>query len=237
MVQGRLLVSEAVQAGIKVRFVLARLSDGDLLEAIAVPDADKFVLDDAAFDRLNDTSTPQGVLALCDIPEPSRQLGDLDGWLLVADGITDPGNLGTILRSAEASGAAGVVVTAGTVDPFGPKCIRASAGACFYVPVYRVSGLAEVSRGGYTLVGTTSHPGPRVRDLWSVNLGGRVAIVMGNESAGMPEDAPVEYFVTVPHQGRSESLNVAMAATVIATHVGRASSGTPKSKPADERLP
>lgn len=225
MVQGIVLVQQAVDAGISLRFVVARLSEASLLDSVAVPPEKKNVMEDVDFDRLNDTASPQGILAVCDIPTPGTPLDEVEGWCLVAAGVSDPGNLGTILRSAEASGAAAVVVTTGTVDPFSPKCVRSSAGAGFYVPVYRVNALEEVAHAGFILVGTTSHPGPRVRDLWSEALEGRVAIVLGNESKGLPADSPVEFFLTVPHRGRSESMNVAMAATVITAHIGRSRRG------------
>jgi TrmH family RNA methyltransferase len=97
------------------------------------------------------------------------------------------------------------------VDPFNPKVIRASAGAVFHVPVLTAT-LEAVSAAGLRLVGTSSHLGDRHVDAdWS----GRVAIVLGNEAHGLSDDAPVDDWVRIEHHGRAESLNVAMAATLL----------------------
>ncbi len=131
---------------------------------------------------------------------------------MVVDALNDPGNLGTILRSSEAAGIDAVVLTPGSVDPFNPKVIRASAGAVFHVPVVGAS-LDDVRQAGIRLIGTSSHQGVQHREAdWS----GRVAIVLGNESHGLPDDADVDQWVTIAHRGRAESLNVAMAATLLA---------------------
>lgn len=186
-------------------------------------DVDVHEVDPRAFDDVNDTSTPQGVLAVCDMPA-SVPIAAGDGWYIVAHGISDPGNLGTLIRSAEAAGATGVVVTHGTVDPFSPKAVRASAGALFHVPLTFVRDLGDPALAGLHLIGTTSHIGPAVEDLWHSDVAGHVGIVFGNEAHGLAEDEPVSRWIRIPHSGRSESLNVAMAAAVVAMHVGRTQS-------------
>jgi RNA methyltransferase, TrmH family len=119
--------------------------------------------------------------------------------------------LGTIIRSAEAAGADAVAVTPGTVDETNPKVVRASAGAIFHVPVV-VGTLAQVAAAGLRLIGTSSHRGtPHTAADWR----GRIAIVAGNESAGLGDEAVIEEWVRIEHRGRAESLNVAMAATVL----------------------
>jgi TrmH family RNA methyltransferase len=131
--------------------------------------------------------------------------------VVVADGIADPGNLGTILRSAEAAGVDAVVLTPGTVDALNPKAVRASAGSLFHVPIV-AAGLADVGAAGLRRIGTSSHHGIPHDDVdWT----GRVAIVLGSEAHGLPADAPVDDWVRIAHAGRAESLNVAMAATVL----------------------
>jgi TrmH family RNA methyltransferase len=139
-------------------------------------------------------------------------------FVLVADRITDPGNLGTIMRSAEACGVEVVVATPGTVDALNPKVVRASAGALFHVPVLGAT-LAAVRSAGLRLVGTSSHRGATHTTYdWT----GRVAVVLGSEAHGLPDDAPVDDWVRIDHRGRAESLNVAMAATVVAFEAARA---------------
>jgi TrmH family RNA methyltransferase len=145
-------------------------------------------------------------------------------WLLVLHEVSDPGNLGTLMRTAEAAGARGVVLVGSTVDPWSPKVVRASAGAVFHVPVWQIDSLQVLSDAGVRLIGTTSHDSIGVSHIESVyesDLDGLLGIVLGNEAHGLPADAEVDSWVTVEHVGRSESLNVAMAGTVIAMQVAR----------------
>jgi TrmH family RNA methyltransferase len=128
------------------------------------------------------------------------------------------------MRTAEAAGARGVVLVGSTVDPWSPKVVRASAGAVFHVPVWQIDSLQVLSDAGVRLIGTTSHDSLGVSHIESVyesDLDGLLGIVLGNEAHGLPADAEVDSWVTVEHVGRSESLNVAMAGTVIAMQVAR----------------
>jgi TrmH family RNA methyltransferase len=161
-------------------------------------------------ERVASTETPQPVMAV--IERRTAELADATGWVVVADRIADPGNLGTIMRSAEAAGAVGVVLTPGTVDAFNPKVVRASAGSLFHVGIIEGVGLEAVKQRGYRLIGTTSHGAV---DYLDADFSGPVAIVLGNESQGVDPDAPVDEWVTITHKGRSESLNVAMAGTIL----------------------
>ena len=167
-------------------------------------------------DRLASTESPQPVLAVVRIPPPTFDLTAAD-LVVVADRIADPGNLGTILRSAEAAGFDGVVLTAGSVDPFNPKVVRASAGAVFRLAVLHAD-LAAVKAAGLRTIGTSSHRGSAHTEA---DLNGRIALVVGNEARGLPDDAAVDEWVTIRHHGRAESLNVAMAATVLCFEAAR----------------
>lgn len=177
-------------------------------------------------ERVATTVTPQPVLAVVERRvAPATLLGDPGtSFVIVVDRFADPGNAGTVLRSAEAAGADAVVCTPGTVDLFNPKVVRASAGALFHVPVVVDLPLDAFPRSGWRVFGTTSHLGsdgvpPTPYD--EVDLDGRIAFVLGNEAHGLAPDAAVDRWVTIPHAGRSESLNVAMAATVLAFDVAR----------------
>ena len=215
VVEGPVMCDEARRAGLE--FVDVFVREGD--EEAASADSDVSVLDRRSFDSVAPTETPRSPMAVCRIPR-SVDLRSVDGWILVADGISDPGNLGTIIRSAEAAGASCVVVTKGSTDPWSPKCVRSSAGALFHVPVVKVERLVEVVDAGFDTVGTTSHAEvTRAIDVHEADFAGRVALVFGNEAHGLSPDAPVARWVTVVHEGRSESLNVAMAATVVERRV------------------
>jgi TrmH family RNA methyltransferase len=210
VVEGPVLVSEATAAGwdIEAEFVAP---DGS-----PVSDAPVFELAPGVIERVASTDAPQPNLAIVSMPPPAGTL-DEASFVVVADHLSDPGNLGTILRSGEAAGVDVVVLTPGSVDPFNPKVVRASAGALFHVPVVTAP-LDEVRAAGLRLVGTSSHEGERHTDAqWS----GRVAIVLGNEAHGLPADAAVDEWVRIEHQGRAESLNVAMAATVLVFEAAR----------------
>jgi TrmH family RNA methyltransferase len=174
-----------------------------------------FGLAEGVLERVATTESPQPLLAIVrqrDLPVPS----DVD-FVVVGDRIADPGNAGTIIRSAEAAGADAVVFTEGSVDPYNPKVVRATAGSLFRIPVLTRS-LAEVAALGVQLVATSSHRGEAYTDT---DLTARIAVVLGNEAHGVPDDAPVHRWITIPHHGGAESLNVAMAATVLAFEVAR----------------
>lgn len=151
------------------------------------------------------------------VRQRSSELPANPTFVLVGDRLADPGNAGTIIRSAEAAGAEAVVFTAGSVDLYNPKVVRASAGSLFRVPVLSME-LAALQSAGLRLLATSSHCGDAYTD---VDLCQPVALMVGNEAHGVADDAPVDGWITIPHAGVAESLNVAMAATVIAFEVAR----------------
>ena len=204
VVEGPTLVREALAAGwpIEAEFVAPG--------GRPVTQAPAFELAEGVLERVATTEHPQPNLAIVAIPVREGVL-DRASLVVVADELNDPGNLGTILRSAEAAGVDAVVLTPGSVDPYNPKVVRASAGAVFHVPVMGAA-LGDVRAAGLRLVGTSSHlGGPHTVADWS----GRVAIVLGSEAHGLADDAPVDAWVRIEHRGRAESLNVAMAATLL----------------------
>ena len=227
VVEGPVLLAEAVEAGWTCvgQFVPAG-SDAAIDGAGPV-----FELADGVLERVAPTEAPQPPLAIVAMPEIDDGLLETASFAVVLDRVSDPGNLGTILRSAEAAGADLVVVTPGGVDPYNPKVVRSSAGALFHVPVITAT-IEEVAAAGLELFGTSSHrhPGRTVTVYTEAVLAGRIAIVMGNEAAGLPDGwndqvGPIRSWVTIPHQGRSESLNVAMATTVLVFEAARQRGG------------
>ncbi len=205
-----MLIAEAVAAGweIEAEFVAPH--------GAPVTDCPLFELADGVIERVASTERPQPNLAIVMIPTTTISWDELS-FVVVADQLADPGNLGTILRSAEAAGVEAVVLTSGSVDPFNPKVVRASAGALFHVPVIAAD-IEEIRAAGLQLVGTSSHQGDRHTEAdWC----GRIAIVLGNEAHGLPDGAPMDRWVRIVHQGRAESLNVAMAATILVFEAAR----------------
>lgn len=210
VVEGEPLIREACRAGWQPFEVLRSSSSTVDVGARTV-----LVAAEGVVERVATTETPRGEIATFE--RRTGTIPDGECWTVVVDGVSDPGNLGTIIRCAEAAGAAAVVLVRGTTDAFAPKVVRASAGAIFHVPICEVATLDEVRRVGMRLVGTTSGPG--ATPFRAADLSGRIGIVVGNEAHGLDADAPVDGWVTIPHSGRAESLNVAMAAAVLCFEV------------------
>jgi RNA methyltransferase, TrmH family len=181
-------------------------------------------LEPGVLQRVAGTVTPQPVLAVVGMDETG--IADLSGSgpVIVCVDVRDPGNLGTVLRSAEASGAAGVVCCDGTVDVYNPKCVRASAGALFHVGV--VSGGAPLAvldvlgAAGRRRLGSAVGLGTSYEDA---DLAAPLALVLGNEAWGLPADliSALDGMVSIPMEGRSESLNVGMACAVLCFEAAR----------------
>lgn len=175
-------------------------------------------LGSGVMERIAGTVTPQPVFAV--VRWRDSRLDELSGADLVLVGVDvrDPGNAGTLLRSAEAAGAAAVVLCAGSVEATNPKTVRASAGSIFHVHLVEGGDPLEVldvlARMGLHRLGAVAHGG---KPYDQVDLTGPVALVVGNEAWGLPEsvDRLLDGRVTIPHVGRSESLNVGMAASIL----------------------
>ncbi|HEV3353985.1 MAG TPA: RNA methyltransferase [Acidimicrobiales bacterium] len=169
-------------------------------------------------ERTADTVTPQPLAAIVGCVDVELDAVQGTAFVVVCVDVRDPGNLGAVLRIAEASGAGAVICCEGCVDAYSPKTVRASAGSLFHVPV--VAGgeplevLDRIGRWGVHRWATDAHRG---EPYDSVDLTAPTAIVLGNEAHGLGDDvaAAVDGSVTIPIAGRTESLNVGMAAAVL----------------------
>ena len=222
------LIEEALASGVSISQVLVSSNPSpriqQLLKRLA-PQTAIYEVTPKVFEALPSTQTPQGILALARVPHWSE--ADLcrrqPALLLVLSGLQDPGNLGTILRSAEAFGATGVLLTQGTVSPYNAKAVRASAGALFRIPT--LYGLTETEtvtllrRKRARLFASVVEGG---KQLSEIDLTGPVAIALGSEGAGLPSEllAAGKPF-TIPMAPAVESLNVAIAAAVILYEIAR----------------
>lgn len=227
--EGAKVVGQALDSafGVEVIFLdpaAAGPAEIEIVERAAAAGAPVLELAPGVVERVAGTVTPQPLLAV--VPLLDRPLHRLprDGTLVVCAEVRDPGNLGTLLRSVEAAGMHGVVCSEGTVDPYNPKCVRASAGALFHVPLVvggnTVQVLGQLGTWGLQRLGTSARGGG---SLWATDLTGPIALVLGNEAAGLPPEveACLDGHVTIPIEGRAESLNVGMAATVLVYEVAR----------------
>lgn len=181
--------------------------------------AKSYCVSERVLTKIADTETPQGVIALCKIKENSfDELLLQKKLLLVLDRISDPGNLGTILRTADAAGAVGVVLLAGCADVYAPKTVRATMGSVFHIPI--VSGIEEESfvssahKAGYQVLVTCLDG---LENLYDADLSGSLALVMGNEIKGVSEGllAAADKRIYIPMAGRAESLNVSVASGIV----------------------
>lgn len=221
-------IEEAIRSGLRFRAVFfaesAQPRAGRLLPQFSA-NVEVLLLPDDVFQSVVATETPQGVAALVRLK--THKLEDLlaapEPLIVAAAGVQDPGNLGTIMRSAEAFGAAGLLVGAGTVSPYNPKVVRASAGSLFRLPVVGVEFPAVLSAlrdHGLKLLATSSHKGTAVEEA---ELTGGVVVLIGNEGAGLPKEImrQVDGQVSIPHAPGVESLNAGMAASIVLYEASR----------------
>jgi TrmH family RNA methyltransferase len=237
-IEGLRILEEAIRSGLRFTAVFFRESAQDRAERLLPQigaQVETLLLPDKLFDGLVPSESPQGVAALVRLKEFS--LDDVlekerlqVGPIIALAGLQDPGNLGTILRSSEAFGSAGVILVEGTVSPFNSKVVRASAGSVFRLPLIHGHGksttgkLEEVSEKlraqGIRLIATSSHKGT---PLDQADLNGKTAIFFGNEGAGLPRDvmAKMDEFISIPHAPQVESLNAGVAASIVLYEAAR----------------
>jgi RNA methyltransferase, TrmH family len=226
-IEGVHIVEEAIRSGLRFGAILFRES-AQALAARLLPQigshVETLLVPDKIFDSTVPSESPQGVAALVRLKESS--LDDLVerielGPIVVVVGLQDPGNLGTILRSAEAFGSAGVILGEGSVSRFNLKVIRASAGSLFRLPVVSAKTPGELDAivsqfraKGVRLLATSSHKGT---PLDQAALAGASAIFIGREGAGLPKSlmAQMDETIAIPHSPRVESLNAGVAASIV----------------------
>lgn len=181
---------------------------------------------DRLFRQLAGTRTPQGIAALTELPVFDLQttVASRNVVLVVACGLQDPGNLGTVIRSADALGASAVIALAGTVSPFNPKVIRSCVGSIFRVPVFagaKSANLFKLLRDlRVRILGTGPHSGLSVS---AVDLHGPVALLVGQEAAGLPPEISREAdsLLNIPIRPGADSLNAATATGVLLYEIAR----------------
>jgi TrmH family RNA methyltransferase len=228
-VEGLRILEEAIRCGLKFRAVFfneTAAGGAERLLSQLGAQVETLLLPDKLFASVVPSEAPQGVAALVRWKEFSLEdvlARSQAGPLLAIAGVQDPGNLGTILRSAEAFGAGGVVLGEGTVSPFNPKVVRASAGSVFRLPLARTKlseALDRMKALGLRLVATSSHKGT---PLPEAKLVGPLAIFIGSEGAGLPRDliAKMVEVVAIPHSPKVESLNAGVAASIVLYEVAR----------------
>jgi TrmH family RNA methyltransferase len=228
LAEGPQAVAEAFHCGARVTdlFVTApaRSRHQDLVAEIAGGGIPVHVVNGEIMDELAQTVTPQGLLAVCDfvdVPLAEVTAGAQPALVALLANVRDPGNAGTVLRTADAAGARAVVFADASVDPYNGKCVRASAGSLFHLPVVAGARLEEATsalrQAGLRIVAADGRAGRPLDDPGvQARLAEPTAWMFGNEAWGLPPElvALADEPVAVPIYGRAESLNLAAAAAV-----------------------
>ncbi len=197
VIEGPKMVDDAIAAGWQPLLIAGRGPQG----------AGRVAFSEKLFDALGDTKTSQGVLALFARPAERDLFARKDSIVVALDGVQDPGNVGTIIRLAAAFDAAGVALLPGCADPFGPKAIRASAGAVLLVPIASIAVEALNEKKLFAADGSGDVADPPARDA---------VLIFGSEGAGVSEELRKRSKrIAVPMSSRVESLNVAAAAAIL----------------------
>jgi TrmH family RNA methyltransferase len=223
LIEGEHLLLEAARASAQFEAVLVNRDKEEIYQRIKgeLPtDAPVYELASAVFATLVDTETPQGLAAVITAPVWPRDVwldkeGDLT--VLLLDAVQDPGNLGTIIRTAQAAGVDSILLGKGTVDPFNAKVVRSAMGALFRMPLIQID-LAEaipmLQSRGVTVVNASPHAGTH---HFEYAFPARVALLLGNEGRGVDEKylPLVDADVTIPMPGGTESLNVSITGAIL----------------------
>ena len=244
VVEGIKLVDEALEYGGVLDIIVSKslyeeIVSGDLSRNALLSDNGKHIIkqvkqgtsltvvSDAVFKSVSETITPQGILAVVDMPESGLLEGDYlkkayekSGKikLLVLEDTADPGNLGTIMRTAEAAGVTGVIMGKGTVDIFNPKVVRSTMGSIFRLPFSYVDDLKDIiirlKRDGISFYATHLKGKESYRDI---SYSDKAGILIGNEARGLSDEIAnlADTYVIIPMQGKVESLNAAVAAALM----------------------
>lgn len=208
LIEGDKLVRDAVSSGAAIETVYA-------LEGASVPDGVPAAYVSASvMDALSTQSTPQSLLAVARTPDTACPAAYPAGLIVALDRLQDPGNLGTILRTADALGAAGVLLSPDSVDPYSPKAVRAAMGSTYHLPVWIGDLTTELSRlkaQGYACICGHLRGEPTLPPH-----GENVALVVGNEGQGVSDAvAALCALYRLPMKGRAESLNAAVFAALM----------------------
>ena len=221
--EGPRLVAEALAAGLKPEavFVTRSYLESEKNLGAALPgEARCYLLEPPLFTRMVDTETPQEIAAIFPFKEPEytdAAAGDLS-LALIADGLQDPGNMGTAIRTAAAAGLDAFFYGPGCVDPYSPKALRSSAGALFHLPPTAMEDppaqLQSLKRSGVSVV--AARPGAK-RSFWEFDYRPKTAVLIGSESRGLSPElvAAADTSVCIPQFSPLDSLNAAVAAAVI----------------------
>ena len=214
LIEGERLVFDAVNSGIAPAHVLVSEGNEGIILRLAALNVSFTLVSESVLMSVADTENPQGIAAAVRTPDDTPPESYNGGLIVALDRLQDPGNLGTILRTADAFGASGILLSEGCADPYSPKALRAAMGSTYHIPVWQgdiIKELERLRRSGFALVcghleGEEALP----------KLPENRVLVIGNEANGVSEEtAGLCYLYRLPMKGRAESLNAAIAAAIL----------------------
>ncbi len=210
LLEGKRLVADALARGIKPRMVAVSQGFDEVFSLPLPPDA---VMSDKLFAGICETEAPQGVLAFFQIPWAGMEEIIDQERVVILDGLQDPGNVGTIVRTAEAFGFSGMIILEGTASPFSGKAVRASMGSCLGIRIARCA-IEDLRNIPHRIIALMAQGRNK---LSSGLFESKVAICFGQEAEGISKEIlDISYdTVSIPMKGATESLNVAVAAGIV----------------------
>lgn len=214
LVEGFHLVEEALAHGLVEEMIIKEGTD--LPQKWEVGDINLFSVHKDIFDAIADTDTPQGIAAVCKKPTFQDLEAGISAVLLI-DRVQDPGNIGTMIRTADAAGFDAVILGDGCADPYSPKVVRSTQGSLFHIPILKGSletWMEKLQQSGVKVYGTALQGAKPYREISKAD---RFAILVGNEGSGVSKELldKTDQNVYIPIYGKSESLNVAVAAGIL----------------------
>lgn len=220
LVEGFRFVSEALQSSYEVDVVIMSESSNDKWQEFQIQsklhhNTNVYQVNESIFKSISSTDTPQGIIAV--VKNKNIEVINEDGFFILADKIQDPGNMGTIIRTAHAAGALGVIVTKGSVDIFNEKTLRSTMGSIFKIPVILDEDfefLYSLKDQGYKLIASSLDTDS---NFYDIDLIQNVIITVGNEGNGISDEVYnlSEIKIKIPMPGDAESLNAAVAASIM----------------------
>ena len=246
LIEGQRLCSDALQSGVALDTVLYTdrffSQKPEVVEALSKKAGHRYEISEDVAVRLTDTQTPQGIFCVCPVPEKSGMattIGNGGNYIALED-VADPSNLGMILRTAEALGLCGVIVSKGCCDIYSPKVLRGSMGAVFRLKCIEVASMINFVRerveAGQRVFAAV--PDRDAASVLTVDFSGGSVILIGNEAEGLrPETIQAATLpVTIPMNGKAESLNAAAAATILMWQAGLRSAPMPREDEKKEKV-
>lgn len=218
IIEGFRFVEEALKSNAEIEYIVIDekvLSKGEqLISENTIGEAKIIVMNSSLFSQVVFTTTPQGIIAISKMKRTLLSEGEM---FILVDKVQDPGNMGTIIRTAHAAGASGIILTKGTVDVYNDKTLRSTMGSIFYVPIIEdedLSFIGSLKERGYKLL-VSSLQGNK--NFFEEDLSGKLIIAVGNEGSGVSDEVAdlADMKVKIPMPGNAESLNVAVATSIM----------------------